>query len=277
MNVTWPEYGSASASVSVQRGPFEMVPHWLLDQTEISANSIRLYLVLRSFGDETRPSWPGRKLLGQRLGMSPSSVTRAMNDLLAAGALCYQQRPGEGKEMRSNLYHIHWDRNDNCRLFQGEGGRPLVNHPRPPVDYPRPPVDDPRPPVARELIPNELKPRETNSSIERVQKPITSDEDFEKFWNVYPRKTSKGHARRAWGKALRSVSLPEILDAAAQYRDDPNRDPAFTAHPATWLNGERWLDSPLPERNDSRSDKKVDEVRDVIARARARDMGALEA
>jgi hypothetical protein len=145
------------------------------------------------------------------------------------------------------------------------------------VDYPRPPVDDPRPPVARELIPNELKPRETNSSIERVQKPITSDEDFEKFWNVYPRKTSKGHARRAWGKALRSVSLPEILDAAAQYRDDPNRDPAFTAHPATWLNGERWLDSPLPERNDSRSDKKVDEVRDVIARARARDMGALEA
>jgi hypothetical protein len=33
-----------------------------------------------------------------------------------------------------------------------------------------------------------------------------------------------------------------------RYRDDPNRVQEFTKHPATWLNGDCWLDDPLPPR-----------------------------
>lgn len=71
-------------------------------------------------------------------------------------------------------------------------------------------------------------------------------EDFEKFWKIYPIRVGKGAAIRAWAKAIKKSPLQAILEGAERYAKDPNRDPAFTAHPATWLNGDRWLDSPLP-------------------------------
>jgi hypothetical protein len=103
-----------------------------------------------------------------------------------------------------------------------------------------------------------------------VQKPVDPDHRFDQFWQVYPRKTAKGSARRAWMKAMRVVDPITVIAAALRYRDDPNREDTYTAHPATWLNGERWLDDPLPAR-ESRSDRKVSEVQDVIRRAAERD------
>ena len=71
---------------------------------------------------------------------------------------------------------------------------------------------------------------------------------FEKFWNTYPIKAGKGSALKAWVKAIKKATPEIIVEGAGRYASDPNREPEFTAHPATWLNGERWLDSPLPEK-----------------------------
>jgi hypothetical protein len=90
------------------------------------------------------------------------------------------------------------------------------------------------------------------------------------FWKTYPRRDDKGHARRAWLKATRKATAAAIIEGAARYRDDPNREAAFTALPATWLNGERWQDGPLPPR-EGRSDRKVSEVQGMIERAAQRD------
>jgi hypothetical protein len=67
---------------------------------------------------------------------------------------------------------------------------------------------------------------------------------FDDFWAVYPRKVAKGAAVRAYANARKSADAATILAGAERYRDDPRRDPAFTAHPATWLNAERWADEP---------------------------------
>jgi len=76
-----------------------------------------------------------------------------------------------------------------------------------------------------------------------------SDEDplFVAFWSVYPRRTAKVAARKAWKTVVvsRRVDPQAIIAGAERYRDDPRRnrsDPSFTAHPSTWLNGERWND-----------------------------------
>jgi hypothetical protein len=71
------------------------------------------------------------------------------------------------------------------------------------------------------------------------------DADFAAFWDAYPRKVAKGTARKAWRAAVRKVGPKEIIRAAERYAADPVRKAGtaeFTAHPATWLNGERWLD-----------------------------------
>ena len=72
---------------------------------------------------------------------------------------------------------------------------------------------------------------------------------FDAFWTAYPRKTAKGAATAAWVKALKKATAEEIIKAAHTYRDDPNREEGFTAHASTWLNQERWLDGPLPQKS----------------------------
>lgn len=94
---------------------------------------------------------------------------------------------------------------------------------------------------------------------------------FESFWEEYPRKAGKGQARKAWEKAIRKADPVTIIDAAVAYREDPNRDAEFTAHPATWLNGERWSDDPLPSRSGGAGDRNRRELEGLVARAAERD------
>ena len=64
---------------------------------------------------------------------------------------------------------------------------------------------------------------------------------FEEFWAVYPRKVAKGAARKAYRNALNRATVEEILAGAKRYSAS-KPEPQFTAHPATWLNADRWLD-----------------------------------
>lgn len=73
-------------------------------------------------------------------------------------------------------------------------------------------------------------------------------EEFDKFWAAYPRRASKGHARRAFITALKSVTLEEMLNAL--HAQKLNRAYLLQNHvfvpewkyPATWLRGECWGD-----------------------------------
>lgn len=72
---------------------------------------------------------------------------------------------------------------------------------------------------------------------------------FDDFWAAYPRRVAKGAARKAWPTAVKAAgSDPAVVIAGARaYHDSPDREPAYTAHPATWLRAERWTDEPPPE------------------------------
>ena len=83
---------------------------------------------------------------------------------------------------------------------------------------------------------------------EDKDKEQTIHESFDSFWSVYPIKIGKATALKAWVKAVKRGTPQIIIEGAERYATDPNRDPAFTAHPSTWLNGDRWLDSPLPQK-----------------------------
>jgi len=81
-----------------------------------------------------------------------------------------------------------------------------------------------------------------------INTPNPSDSAFDLFWAIYPRREAKGAATSAFLKALKKVSLETILEGARRFANDPNRQPEFTAHASTWLNQERWVDEPLPQR-----------------------------
>lgn len=66
-------------------------------------------------------------------------------------------------------------------------------------------------------------------------------QDFERFWSVFPRKISRLAAVRAWQSAIKKTTIQEILEAVDSYKKH-KPDYADWCHPATWLNSERWTD-----------------------------------
>lgn len=73
-----------------------------------------------------------------------------------------------------------------------------------------------------------------------------SEKCFEKFWNAYPKKKSKGQAEKAW-LALKPTEqlVVEILQGieraktSEQWRKDAGQ---FIPHPASWLRAKGWQD-----------------------------------
>ena len=84
-------------------------------------------------------------------------------------------------------------------------------------------------------------------------------DDFQTFWEHYPRKVGKKAAIKAFEKVADEAEA--IIDGAKRYAQDPNLpETQFIPHPATWLNEGRWEDDPLPERIKSREEIAIEQV-----------------
>lgn len=107
----------------------------------------------------------------------------------------------------------------------------------------------------------------------------SNEERFDEFWKAYPKKADKQTAKRAWVKAVRLVDPQVMIDAALRYRNDPNREDAFTKNAATWLNAGAWENDPLPERmregRKTGGESRMDHYADIAAKL-TNGMGQIE-
>lgn len=99
--------------------------------------------------------------------------------------------------------------------------------------------------------------RDTNTT---TSKASTYPEAFETFWSIYPIRRGKAKALTAWKRALKRAPATTINSGAARYRDDPNRVDEYTKYAEGWLNGDGWLDQPLPPRTGNRGPTTTDRV-----------------
>lgn len=78
---------------------------------------------------------------------------------------------------------------------------------------------------------------------EIARKKLSSEDEFAAWYDAYPRHEGKGQARKAYATARKKAS-PETLLAGARAASVryATSDRQFVPLPATWLNGERWLD-----------------------------------
>jgi hypothetical protein len=83
--------------------------------------------------------------------------------------------------------------------------------------------------------------------------PTDQDPLFAEFWAAYPRKVSKGGARRQWRVALRRKADPrQIIAAAERFRDEcgaRGTPKDYIPHPTSWLSNERYADEPSVPQN----------------------------
>jgi hypothetical protein len=75
-------------------------------------------------------------------------------------------------------------------------------------------------------------------------------DDFEAFWQAYPRKACKVVAFKVWQKIKPDKSLQDIIlkaiDEQSNTKQWQKNNGEFIPYPSTWLNQERWEDE-LPE------------------------------
>ena len=104
--------------------------------------------------------------------------------------------------------------------------------------------------------------KEEKPKIERKPKTKDSDLLFERFWSVYPRKSAKAEARKAFSKIteqqLNETILPD-LEKRKRSTQWMENDGSYIPYPATYLRGERWND-------EIRTDKPKKIVRDFEER-----------
>jgi hypothetical protein len=74
-----------------------------------------------------------------------------------------------------------------------------------------------------------------------------ADDRFDEFWDLYPKKRDKGHAKKAWKTATKKTDPQDIIDGLRRQLPLLTQgDPKFIPYGATWLNGERWADEMNP-------------------------------
>jgi len=96
-------------------------------------------------------------------------------------------------------------------------------------------------------LPPISKTLEARSKIEKKDdlKKVVKENEFDDWWSLVPRKVGKGDARKAFKAARKKTDAETLKAGIIRYaREVAGKDDEFIAHPAKWLNGERWLDEP---------------------------------
>lgn len=185
---------------------------------------------------------PARKIrasvpyIAKMVRRSPRKVRAALEWLETAGVLTREERRG----LTDNIYlcipadfRVVMDDDQEDDLEAGARGRPPKTPAKPLLNPCTPPADEP------------IEPQEPKGLV------IRAPDHFDAWWEVYPRKTAKKEARKAWEQMAREIDAltPEELMIRTQAfaQSVLHKDQEHVPHGATWLRGERWNDE-LPDR-----------------------------
>lgn len=203
-------------------------------------------LVLLAIADQAADdggnAWPSVSTIASKAKVSERTVQRSVRRLAERGELVVQETAGKHGV---NVYRV---------VMECQPVTPSDSHPdtlAPVTESPR--QNDGVTGEAQGVTP--VTPRGDTAVTRTVlnhpkNHPDTKTraEAFAEFWSIYPRRIGKRGAEGEFERALKRADLATILAGAARYRDDPNREDAFTKHPSTWLHQDCWDDDPLPSR-----------------------------
>ena len=91
-------------------------------------------------------------------------------------------------------------------------------------------------------------------------------EAAEAIYQAYPRKIGKAAAIKAINKATAKIHPRSLRDKVNEYAKaiawQENR--SFVPHPATWFNGERWLDDPKEWEQPTQGKNGIDPTKSIL-------------
>lgn len=256
--------------VQSSTGAWAAVPVWVLS-VGLKGNELAVYVGLRSFADREGHAHPHIKTIAKRAGVSHSTAKRALQRLvdldLVFAEMVFQEDSNAVagcdytfNDIRPVGTDIGSDSPDPDVTQTRPSGQsePTSGHTDTTVGSPADPtVGSPADPTKEHTNEHTNEPTTSPPSatgdehdgdvldLTRSRRHAAQPDspEFETFWATYPRKIAKAKARAAWAKVLKKIDAQTVIDGAAKYAASRiGADVQYTAHPATWLNGERWTD-----------------------------------
>jgi hypothetical protein len=225
-----------------------------------------LSLHMSAHGNSCRPAMA---TVGAEAGVNEATARRHVGDLVRLGWLERTERPGrtamfcaahpscETLPLTSDATPYVGQESRETTPLQDDDATPYVaQHPSPPV------------------------PREGRTSVRTYSEDVTHT--FADFWALYPRKTDRDDAEKAWAKAVTRKPPADIIAAIARTAEhwrNEGYEKRFIPHGATWLNKNRWNDELIPLRRagNERSERNATARQRIVGIALGEERPALEA
>ncbi len=214
-----------------------------------------MYALLCNYASDNDRCWPSQAKLAARLSCSVSSVKKYLAELVGI-KLVHVRR----EQYRSSVYYMlepaHMKGNSSeATKSDSQAAKPTCRQadsacPQPKVGYIntlnklREIQNPPLPPVRSALPDGAPSPLPSVSGGGGV-----SVSDFERAWELYPKKEAKGLARSAWLRLQREGLLPPLSRIESSIRhfmtlETWQREQGrFVPQMSNWLRGQRWLDA----------------------------------
>jgi len=233
--------GWHKGTVFVKRGQILKSYRRLIDDLEYVENkSIKRYSLstIKRLLDELVKE--GRiKLLGTELGTLITIVNYEEYQCLSN-----YSKEQLGTELGTVMEHS-WNNNKNVKNVKNDSLKDIYAQPE-------------------EVIPE--KPKKA-----KKEKEAPNLEQFELFWQAYPKKKAKDAARKAWLKIKLDEQLLAIILTAIETAKKSNQwmkdNEQYIPLPASWLNGKRWEDEYMEggATNGRKPTSKIETSRDTKA------------
>ena len=99
----------------------------------------------------------------------------------------------------------------------------------------------------QELVCDDSSPNNKNKKKNNNKKKKKDNNEFCVWYDIYPKKIAKPKAEISFNVMMNSYSLGEIMDGTTlwvEYWENSHTEKRYIPHPATFLNQERFMDTP---------------------------------
>lgn len=196
---------------------------WVIEKSEHKLGSLIVLLMIANHAkSDGTDAWPAIKTIAREARMSESQVHRCIARLRRSGELCVQVSEGP---RGTNLYSLPKMLQRN--LVEGRNLEGVAKTSKTQA---------------------EMTPEPSLTVLKEKESAQSSRDEFEAFYEQYPRKLGKLKAQRAWVKNFCEGHLAEILVSLAAWKELPQwSELQFVPYPATWLNEKLFREIPSVE------------------------------
>jgi hypothetical protein len=201
-------------------------------------------LVNRSTGD----AWPGQDRLAADCHVSDRTIRRSVDLLQEHGHLDVAAGGGRGETNRYRPIFKAEQTRTSASTFPAEKADTSVH-----VTPPKPGHLRPETRTSVSIKPGHQCP--TIPLIEPIEETmerkslVTTDQGFDAFWSVYPKRVDKLKAEKLYIAIIKTkrATAAELLVGAQRYAAaKAGTERKYIKHPTTWLNAGAWLDDAEP-------------------------------